>query len=206
MPFKLILISAPTFQPDEHLLICKMFEAGLDTFHYRKPGCSFQSYVSLLQKIPTAFHPHIVLHEHYFLHQKFNLKGSHLNSRRKDFSYFTSAHFALVRNYGKTKTLSCSCHSMEDIENAKHYDYAFLSPVFNSISKAGYHSNFSVEKLSQMPSDMKRRTIALGGCDIQNLDIVKKAGLAGAAILGTVWQSQDPLGQLKLLLKVAHSK
>ena len=64
-------------------------------------------------------------------------------------------------------------HSLEELKAHKEkYDYAFLSPIFDSISKEGYKSKFShrLHRTSQIKSELisaisGKYIIALGGID-----------------------------------------
>jgi thiamine-phosphate pyrophosphorylase len=83
-------------------------------------------------------------------------------------------------------------HSLEELENYKEkYDYAFLSPIFDSISKIGYISNFNLIETKETIKG--KNIIALGGIDEDKIEIVRELGFRGIAVCGAVWQSQNPL-------------
>jgi thiamine-phosphate pyrophosphorylase len=94
-------------------------------------------------------------------------------------------------------------HSLEELENyhpSKPAQEAFLSPVFDSISKQGYKSKFSDRLYTLLqfhPSLISairgKNIIALGGIDEDKIELVRKTGFAGAAVLGAIWNSKDPL-------------
>lgn len=92
-------------------------------------------------------------------------------------------------------------HSLIELEDCKEkYDYAFLSPIFDSISKVGYKSNFDLRVLSRFFSGMKNRNekiIALGGIDEDKIDTVKDLGFSGIALLGAIWQNENPVEKFK---------
>ena len=70
----------------------------------------------LLTLIPEKYHKRIVTHEHFYLKEEFNLMGIHLNARNPKEPHDYSGH------------ISCSCHSVEEVKNKKHfYDYVFMS-------------------------------------------------------------------------------
>ena len=72
-------------------------------------------------------------------------------------------------------------------ENAK---YAFLSPIFDSISKKGYQSGFSKEELIMHRDNgsIHQGVVALGGVSEDNLDEVAEMGFGGVAMLGDFWK------------------
>lgn len=86
--------------------------------------------------------------------------------------------------------LSRSCHSLEEVEACEGFDYLTLSPVFNSISKPGYLSAFSLEKLRAEAASLllQRKVFALGGVTPALLPSIAEAGFAGAAMVGAHWK------------------
>lgn len=84
-----------------------------------------------------------------------------------------------------------SCHSLEDVlERKLMFDYIFLSPIFDSISKRGYRAAFSEATLREARDSgiIDERVVALGGVTMGHLTIVRQLGFGGAAFLGDVWQ------------------
>jgi thiamine-phosphate pyrophosphorylase len=87
-------------------------------------------------------------------------------------------------------------HSLEEIEQySVQYDYAFLSPIFNSISKKGYNSPFDLEVVKDFLQNRQEKIIALGGVDDDKIETVKTTGFDGVALLGAIWESEDPIGK-----------
>ena len=98
---QLILITTPTPYPDEVAILNRLFEAGLQRLHLRKPNYTFQEMATLLEAIPTRYHARIVIHDHFELTQHFALGGVHLNSRHPE------------APVGYQGNISRSCHSLE---------------------------------------------------------------------------------------------
>ncbi|MDF1674850.1 MAG: thiamine phosphate synthase [Vicingaceae bacterium] len=89
-------------------------------------------------------------------------------------------------------------HSLKELENCKEkYDYAFLSPVFDSISKAGYKSQLNLKEVSNVLKNKKDKIIALGGIDEDKINTIKAIGFSGIALLGTIWKSDNPVEKFK---------
>lgn len=178
---KIIVISSEKFSEGEDKAFNLLFEAGLETLHLRKPGAGEMQYDILLQKIDPKYYSRVVLHDHFLLAEKYNLKGVHLNRRNPGHS--GSKHLSVSR----------SCHTIEELESYKQYDYLFLSPIFNSISKSGYVSNFSEKDLSDAFSRrlIDSHVVALGGIDDSNIEKTASYGFGGVAVLGAVWQDFD---------------
>lgn len=179
---KLIVITLPTFFVEEDKIITALFEEGLDILHLRKPETAAMYSERLLTLIPEKYHKNIVTHEHFYLKQEFGLMGIHLNARNPQEPPEYSGH------------VSCSCHSVEEVKNKKKfYDYVFMSPIFDSISKEGYNSAYTPEELRQASKEgiIDKNVMALGGINPDNILQIKDYGFGGAAILGDIWNKFD---------------
>ena len=92
--------------------------------------------------------------------------------------------------------LSISCHSLEELSAYKaKFDYLFLSPIFDSISKKGYSGRFTREQLLAARDNglIDKKIIALGGITSGNIPIIRELGFGGVAVLGSVWFSPSPV-------------
>lgn len=96
-------------------------------------------------------------------------------------------------------------HSLDELKNHKgKYEYAFLSPIFNSISKQGYKSNFDLNEVKEKIKE--ENIIALGGIDEDKIEACRELGFAGVAVLGSVWKNSDPVGKFKSLKALCQKK
>ncbi|MFY9153100.1 MAG: thiamine phosphate synthase [Prolixibacteraceae bacterium] len=180
----IILISNPAPVKDEHEIISQIFEEGLEVFHLRKKEFQENEMRAFIENIPEKYRGRIVLHSHYHLAAEYGLKGIHVP--------------AVYEGKATVGTLSVSFHSPEEIQKSElQFDYGFLSPVFDSISKEGYKSRFNPDELKLFLKDRKEKIIALGGMDEDKIEIVKKLGFSGIALLGAVWQNENPVGKFK---------
>ena len=180
---KLIVITSPQFIGGEASYITSMLQKGIDLVHLRKPESSTHDCAKLLDAIPEELHRRIVIHYHHCLCEDYHLGGMHISPFHMN-----------EQTHRCNGTVSRSCHSIDEIASFKSsYDYLFLSPIFNSISKHGYHGAFSASQLqeAQQKGIIDNKVIALGGITANNLSIVKQLGFGGAALLGDVWQHAD---------------
>lgn len=181
---KWITITSPEFLSGEAIFIDKLFSQGLDLLHLRKPEASLEAYKRLLLQIPKHWYSRIVLHEHFALAEKFGLHGIHLNRRCSQVPDSFRG------------SISCSCHTLEEVKKQKaSKDYVFLSPIFDSISKVGYHAAFSPTLLKQAAVEnvIDEKVIALGGITAKNIPLVKEWHFGGVALLGDIWKRMsDP--------------
>ncbi|MBO4738849.1 MAG: thiamine phosphate synthase [Bacteroidales bacterium] len=177
----LIVVSTPDFFEGESQALNQLFKAGLEYFHLRKPNAKLEDYENLLKQIPSAFHQRVHVHEHFQLAEKYAIGGVHLNRRNPQYEG------------NNTKiTISRSCHTLQELKNISHFDYVFLSPIFNSISKQGYQQAFSMEDLRKSAENqlINSKVIALGGITPDNLHIPMSCAFGGVAVLGYIWQNK----------------
>lgn len=180
---KLIVVTRPTFFVEEDKIITALFEEGLDILHLRKPETPAMYSERLLTLIPEKYHKHIVTHEHFYLQEEFNLMGIHLNSRNpKEPDDYSG-------------NVSCTCHSLEEVKNKKHfYDYLFLSPIYNCITRPEITAEFTAEELRMAGKNklIDSKVMARGGITADNIREVKKYGFGGAVIMGDLWNKFNP--------------
>ncbi len=175
---KLIAVSLPRFFPGEAEAVCRLVGEGLETFHLRKPESSEAEIRTFLQTLPPAFYPRIVLHDAFPLAGELGLKGVHLNRRNP------------AAPAGFRGSVSRSCHSVEELKACGGYEYVFLSPIFDSLSKTGYGSRFTAPALRAAAEAglIDSHVIALGGMDWSTIPQIEPYGFGGAAVLGALWQ------------------
>lgn len=192
---KLIVVTTPTFFVEEDKIITTLFEEGLDILHLRKPETPAMYSERLLTLIPEKYHKRIVTHEHFYLKEEFNLMGIHLNSRNPKEPHDYSGH------------ISCSCHSVEEVKNKKHfYDYLFMSPIYDCISKEGYQSAYTPEELRQASKEktIDNKVMALGGINEGNIPEIKSFGFGGAVVLGDLWNKFDACSDRDYMALINH--
>jgi thiamine-phosphate pyrophosphorylase len=179
--FKIIIISNPTPIINEASIITDLFNNGLELFHIRKPSNTISETEKLLKNIPKDFHSKIVIHQHYQLTNHYNLKGIHIKSINKNNNEIIANDYNII---------STSFHSFNELSNKNTYQYVFLSPLFNSISKKGYNSQFKIEELKSAYSEgiIDSKVIALGGINLNNIGLIKELGFGGVAVLGYIWE------------------
>jgi len=193
---KLIVFTEPTLIPNEEKAITTLFQNDLEFLHLRKPDFSENQLIHFIDEIPVEFHQRIIVHQHFKLIKKFDFKGIHLNSANRIF-------------YEELKTenikiLSTSCHSFSEIiENQGKFEYMFLSPIFDSISKSGYCSAFSREELlnAKHQNIINDKIIALGGINLENIKSLIDFGFGGVGILGNLWNYFKNDSNIDLLVK-----
>ena len=176
-----VVISNPESIREENEIAVQLFQLGLQYYHLRKPGMSKDVMERHVLDIPEEYRSRVILHEHYDLVQKYNLKGIHITGKTKDKGF---------EDIYKDQHISISAHSFKELDELTPvYQYAFLGPVFNSISKQGYKSRISLEEAKMYFSNRKSKipVLALGGVHQGNLEQLGEAGFSGFAVLGGIW-------------------
>ena len=172
---KLIAITKPYFYEGEAAFIKRLFESGFDIVHLRKPNSDIDNCRNILNELSSEERSRIVVHDYPELYYEFSLKGIHINKNVT----------CLPKDYQGFKTRSC--HSLEEVKLYKDdFDYVFLSPIFDSISKQGYKSAFSEEMLRTASREgiIDEKVVALGGVTYDRISLLKDLGFGGAAMMG----------------------
>ena len=182
---KIIAITTPQIIEEDAFLIKHLLERGIDIIHLRKPDADINECRKLLAQLIQEERSKIIIHDFSELYVEFSLKGIHVNRN------ITS----LPHGY-KTR----SCHSLEEIIKYKNdYDYLFLSPIFDSISKIGYKSGFSGQELLEASASgiIDEKVIALGGVTFDKIPYLKELHFGGVAMIGGLYNMKA----LDLLIK-----
>ena len=172
---KLIAITTGTFYGNEIKGVTALFIEGLARLHLRKPKAPKEELDAWLAAIPVEYINRIVLHDHFDLAKKYPLGGIHINSRNP-------------HPISQTGSVSRSCHNTNEIIENKDFDYYFLSPVFNTISKTTYLTTLNLAEVKEaFKNGMGNNVYALGGVTPQRMSLLKETGFGGVATLGALW-------------------
>jgi thiamine-phosphate pyrophosphorylase len=85
------------------------------------------------------------------------------------------------------------------------FEYAFLSPIFPSISKEGYTSKTDWFEAVKNRSNHTIKLIALGGIESKNAELALENGFDNIALLGTIWNQNNPIENFKSCQKIVQS-
>ncbi|WP_223557725.1 thiamine phosphate synthase [Chryseobacterium lathyri] len=186
----ILVITPETIVQNETEIINQLFQEGLDLLHIRKPMISREEMKNFLYGIDEEFYSQLVLHGYYDLGKDHHISRFHFREADRNGEVYKS--------YTGQGTLSTSVHDIETYNVlGREWEYAFISPVFPSISKKGYGKHSNVMKEMKHRKNSKVRLIALGGIDENNICTVFENGADGAALLGAVWENDQPLNTFK---------
>ncbi len=181
-----------------------MLEHENVVLHIRKPQGATGEYQQYLDSIAPQLHHRIVLHGAFELTADYNVKGIHLNSYIRTGKEFDT----ITQTYAKPGlTISSSFHNWQEITETRFsFDAAFISPVFDSISKKGYKAAIKLEECRNVQLQLQEKhphrphILGLGGVDRHNIQQLHQNGFDGAVLLGSIWKSKEPLKALQALL------
>jgi thiamine-phosphate pyrophosphorylase len=180
---RLIVISNEKDFEHEVSLVNELFESGMELFHLRKPLWNLEQQRLFLENVKKDFLPMISVHQNHETISEFGLKYFHAKENERK---------TVVKN--DTLIYSTSFHNYNDLQFESHlWNYCFLSPVFDSISKAGHTSPFTND--FHIEGDLFQRVYALGGITKNNVEQVFNMEFYGAAVLGAIWS--DPKNAVK---------
>lgn len=180
----IIIISHPDKLKDEVSIINQLFDAGMQIFHLRKPIATEQEVRLILEGIRSEYRGRVVLNQFYYLSEEFGINRFHFSTEKR-------VSFEYKEWMKEGNILSTSTHSFEEYKELDEcFEYAFISPVFDSISKPDYKK---VELKIDSSKKNKVKLIALGGIDANNCNELNKNEFDGIALLGSVWKNEFPV-------------
>jgi thiamine-phosphate pyrophosphorylase len=197
----MIVITHPSSITNEISIIESLFEEGLSLLHIRKPDFSELEIAQFIHQIKMEYRNRIVLHDHHILSEDFGISRIHFSEKERKNSHDFPARFPKPCRYNSTST-----HSIKDFNSLENdFNYAFLSPVFKSISKENYHPKTDLFEVLKLRTNHKTKVVALGGINSQNIQKTLKNGFDDVALLGSIWKNENPLKEFKLCQQIALS-
>ena len=188
---QILVISSKEKYRSEVPNVIRLFAAGLEIFHLRKPRFSLKGMEDYLDQIPTKYHNRIVVHSFHELAKTYDLRGIHLTKRHKKTRFSTAWRCFLLKLKKPRLTISTSCHDLTKLDDySSKYDYVMLSPVYDSISKTGRQAAYAYGTIKKTIKEIGRNNIyALGGVNASKIEDTELLGFGGVALLGSVWHS-----------------
>lgn len=175
---RIIALTTPKVTDDDAYIIKGLLDKGVDVIHLRKPMSNVEECRALLSTLDRDYRERIIVHDYPELYYEFSLKGIHVNrsvTRLPD---------------GYDGFRSRSCHTFDEVARYKgDYDYLFISPIFDSISKVGYRSGFDGGELQRLSMEgvIDDRVVALGGVTLDRIAYLKSLHFGGVAMLGALY-------------------
>ncbi|MBR4276240.1 MAG: thiamine phosphate synthase [Prevotella sp.] len=174
---KLIVMTQPTFFVEEDKILTALFDEGLDTLHINKPNSEPLYEERLLSLLPKSCYDDVVVHQHYYLKQEYDLKGIHINDPETPTPDGFRKHVTRsTKNIGDLKEMKRQC------------DYVMLHSLFDSLHN-DYKASLTIEEMQDARKKglIDKKVYALGGMSLENIQIAKDLGFGGVVICGDLW-------------------
>ena len=194
----MIVITNPIAISNEIKIIHSLFAEGLSFLHIRKPDFSEAEIESFLLEIGLEYNDRLVLHSYHHLAKKTAINKLHFSENERN-----------LMSRKKLKPIKChstSVHNIEVFNSLKqNFEYAFLSPIFPSISKPNYNPKINHFESVKERSNFDTKLVALGGITAENIQHTLENGFDDVALLGTIWNCKNPLTNFKKCQEIALS-
>jgi thiamine-phosphate pyrophosphorylase len=170
--FLIAVLTLPGGFPGEVESLVDLLEAGVERLHLRKPEMSLQELERLVSRLAPRWASRLVLHYQPEMAMRYGIP---------------QVHGPLKMGEGTGLRLSTSVHGWNEFAALPEgLEYAFISPLFDSISKQGYLAN---EGLLSIPEGvLPCRPVGLGGVGAGTIGEMVRSGWTGAAVLGWIWE------------------
>lgn len=202
----MIVITSPILITNEINTIHSLFENGLELLHIRKPNFTETEMKQLLSGIIQNYRDRLVLHNHHHLASSFGVERIHFSESKRKTLLMLPGKSPFEAYKTKGFHLSTSVHTLEDFNALNSvFEYAFLSPIFPSISKDGYSAKTDLLEAIKNRTNYATKLIALGGIESKNVVRALENGFDNVALLGTIWNQNNPIENFKSCQKIAQS-
>lgn len=202
----MIVITNPIPITNEINTIHSLFENGLELLHIRKPNFADSEMKQFLSGINHSFRERLVLNSHHHLAQTLRINRIHFSESKRKTLLMLPGKLPFDPYKTKGFHLSTSVHSIDEFNVLDNvFEYAFLSPLFPSISKKDYSSKTDLFDAVKNRSNYSTKLIALGGIESKNTEQTLQNGFDNVALLGTIWNQNNPIENFKLCQQIVQS-
>lgn len=183
MPFQLVGVTPPSLSDDQWTCLPTIFQAGLSLLYIRQAE-SPELKQRLTSDVLGPYRDQIIV--------PFEMPRTALRLHWKE----------TIRQQvpANSQAFSTSIHEISDWSIVRgKVKLVFYSPLFPSISKPEYRPTMTLAEHAVAVQHIRRHfsalpaLIGLGGIRVDTVRQVQDAGFDGAAVLGTLWGSSDPV-------------
>jgi len=198
--FLLAVLTLPAVFDGEVDLLEGLLEAGVQKLHIRKPGATAVEIENLLGRLSSRWASRLVLHGSRELALRYGIMQVHGAMDFRDGSGRSGG--GPFVGVAAGIAVSTSVHSWAELAVLPDgLEYAFISPLFDSISKPGYAANKGL--LLQPQGGLPCLPVGLGGIGADTIGVLLEQGWTGAAVLGAIWDEPGiAVGRYKELKKI----
>ena len=181
---KWFALSSPDNYPDEAARFKSLIQKGTTAIYLRKPTLSQSIYEKYITSFPLPIRSKLLVHAPVEQALEWGVWGIHFRAKEEP---------KRIQTIGKLHSTK-ACHTLNELaQYSERVDYLFLSPLFDSLSKPNYRSDFSDNELraATTTGTINSRSIALGGITPEKVDLCREYGFGGVAFLGYLWQKNS---------------
>ena len=201
---KVILYTAPSTVSNEIETISALMDLGVDYMYLRKENKDEHYWMAFVEQIPFA-HSKKIFSDHFRVLHEMELGGYHFSGKKLQEINPSDLNENLVMLRNSEIKSSATVRSFIQLKELDgKFDILLLAPLFESISKPGHALDWNFEELKEYLHNRKSKTeiFALGGIDLDKIDMVHLLGFDGIAVLGAIWNnSEDPVVKMKAILE-----
>jgi len=155
-----------------------------------------------VKKLCVEFQATFIVDDHVSLVKIIGADGVHLG--KNDMPVDTAR-----RILGKDCIIGATANTFDDVENAynKGADYIGCGPFRFTTTKKNLSPVLGLEGYSEIVSRMKQSginipVVAIGGILKEDIPQIMLTGVSGIALSGAVLNAQDPVSEMKTILKI----
>lgn len=155
-----------------------------------------------VKKLCGEFQATFIVDDHVSLVKIIGADGVHLG--KNDMPVDTAR-----RILGKDCIIGATANTFDDVENAynKGADYIGCGPFRFTTTKKNLSPVLGLEGYSEIVKQMKQSginipVVAIGGILKEDIPQIMQTGISGIALSGAVLNAQDPVSEMKTILKI----
>lgn len=164
---KIVVATSPQFFIEENTIIQTLFEEGLDILHISKPESEPIFCERLLTLIDPKWYGKVVVEDHFYLKDEYNLRGIHLTDRNPD----------IPSNYKGLVSRTCTVDDIEKWNNRCGYVILNTSP--------------SIVQQAMSRHLISHKVYAGGVTTLEEVMDAQKYGFGGIVINDVLWNQFD---------------
>lgn len=193
---KLIIQTQPAYFVEEDKILTALFDEGLDILHINKPESEPIYAERLLTLLPRNQYDRIVVHQHYYLKQEYDLRGIHIDNPEAPVPDGFRRH--VTRSTSDIAQLK---------EMKKQCDYVMLHSLFDSLHD-GVKASLTMEEMldAKRKGLIDKKVYALGGMSLESVQKAKDLGFGGVVICGDLWNRFSIQHELNFRELINHFK
>jgi thiamine-phosphate pyrophosphorylase len=104
---------------------------------------------------------------------------------------------------GPQKIVGVSTHSLQEAKEAEQAsaDFVLFGPVYFTPSKAAYGSPQGLAALKTIVANISLPVYAIGGIKSENIDVTKRLGVRGVALISAIVSAESPKEAAEKMLR-----